>query len=113
MEDVTPPGDVPTLERPHWAWFAVLDGSLALLGLLALFPGLARTVRKRAPIPPQSALRAIFFAAIVVHLGEGAAAWALARKKGLNPGPWALQTTIVGFPSLLALRAQLGQNPEN
>jgi hypothetical protein len=58
------------------------------------------------PIGSNSALRKIFLAAILIHLAEGAVAGALARKKGLSSGDWAIQTTIVGFPSLLALAAQ-------
>jgi hypothetical protein len=99
----------PPIQRPHWAWFVVLDGPLALLGLLVLSPRLAAKARKLLPMPSDALLRVTFFGAIAVHIGEGTLAWSMARKKGLPAGPWAAQTAVVGFPSLVALRAAEAQ----
>jgi hypothetical protein len=40
----------------------------------------------------------------VTHVGEALAAGPMARRRGLSPRGWRLQTLIVGFPSLRALR---------
>jgi len=93
-----------TIERPSIASFVILDGSLAVLAALAISPGLADQVRRRVPIPSNRVLRWILIAAGVVHLGEGVVAWRLAQAKGLNARSWAVQTTLVGFPSLVLLR---------
>ena len=37
-------------------------------------------------------------------LVEALVAGRLAKKRGLSPGGWRLQTFVVGFPSLLSLR---------
>ena len=75
------PENLAPFDRPAWWWFALLDGPLGLLALLALRPGLAAKVRRRIPLQSDRTLRAL---------------------------PWALQTTLVGFPSLLLLN----QRPE-
>ena len=40
----------------------------------------------------------------VIHPGEALVAGRLARRRGLPAHGWQLQTFVVGFPSLLALR---------
>lgn len=92
------------IEHPHWSWFVLLDGSLGVLSALVLAPSLAARVRRRGPLPSTRTLRAILVGALVVHLAEGGVAWRLARRDDLDAPRWALQTAIVGFPSLLLLR---------
>ena len=56
-------------------------------------------------LPQQRALRRLFIGAAALHAAESVAAALLARRRGLpSPWRWQLQTFIVGFPSLLALR---------
>jgi len=102
------PENLAPFDRPAWWWFALLDGPLGLLALLALRPGLAAKVRRRIPLQSDRTLRAVFALAIAIHLGEGALAWKNAKKRGVPALPWVLQTTLVGFPSLLLLN----QRPE-
>jgi hypothetical protein len=90
--------------RPSTGWFLLLDGGLALLALLALGRGPYRVARRRVPLPPRAALQALLGATAVVHVAEAAAAARQAKARGLPVRPWALQTLVVGFPSLLALR---------
>jgi uncharacterized membrane-anchored protein len=97
------PENETTIDRPALAWFLLLDGGLVLLAALALLPGVADRVRSHLPVPSTKVLRTILLLAIVVHLGEGAIAWVLASKRGLDARRWATQTAIVGFPSLRLL----------
>jgi Domain of unknown function (DUF4499) len=55
-------------------------------------------------LPPRSTLRALLAGTAVIHLAEALAAGRMATRRGLAPGPWRLQTLVVGFPSLRALR---------
>jgi hypothetical protein len=92
--------------RPSLLWFLLLDGGIVLLARLAL----SRTAYERAgemsgdKLPPREALQALLVATAVIHAGEALAAGRMARRRGLRPGGWRLQTLVVGFPSLLALR---------
>jgi hypothetical protein len=91
--------------RPSFGWFLLLDGGLAALAALCLLPGLAAAVRRRMPLPSDRALRGLLIGAIVVHLGEGTAAYIAAKAKGRHAFGWAVQTAVVGFPSLRLLAA--------
>jgi hypothetical protein len=92
--------------RPSWAWFALLDGGIVALVVLCAVDGAYDAVTERGPVPlpPRRALRAILTGAVVIHVVEAVVAGRTARRRGLPPGGWALQTLAVGFPSLRALR---------
>lgn len=77
---------------PRW-WVTNLGGLLAN-GILA------RRSRSRF-------LRVSFALGVATHVGEAAWAYHTARRAGLaHAAPrWALQTLLVGFPSLVALHA--------
>jgi hypothetical protein len=92
--------------RPPWLWFLLLDGGMVLLAQLALSEKaydkadeLSGTV-----LPPRQALQALLVGAAAIHVGEALAAGRMARRRGLPARGWRLQTLIVGFPSLLALK---------
>lgn len=55
-------------------------------------------------LPPQEALQALLVGTAVIHAAEALAAGRAAKRRGLAPRGWRLQTFVVGFPSLLALR---------
>ena len=40
----------------------------------------------------------------VIHAVEAVAPGRMAKRRGLSPRGWRLQTFVVGFPSLLSLR---------
>jgi len=88
---------------PSFGWFVLLDGGLALLAVLSVSPGAHRAVGRRVPLPPRWALRRLLVGALAIHVAEAAVAARLARRRGLDPGPWAFQTAVVGFPSLRIL----------
>jgi hypothetical protein len=94
------------LVRPSLFWFLLLDGGIIVLVKLVL----SQTAYDRLndlsgeKLPPRSALRAMLAGTAVIHLVEALAAGRLAKQRGLAPGAWRLQTLVVGFPSLLALR---------
>jgi hypothetical protein len=92
--------------RPSWLWFLLLDGGIVVLARLVFSDAAYRRAAElsKGTLPPRAALRALLGATAVIHIGEAFAAGRMARRRGLPPAGWRLQTLIVGFPSLLALR---------
>jgi|SRR5580698_6107391 hypothetical protein len=96
----------PKVTRPSLGWFLLLDGGIVALAALATSPSMHEKASESLPVPlpPRSALRSLLAGTAVVHLAEALHASRLAKRRGLRRRGWALQTFIVGFPSLLALR---------
>jgi hypothetical protein len=92
--------------RPSLLWFLLLDGGIVVLARLALSSRAHRqgTQLSRGSLPPREVLQALLVATAVIHVTEALAAGRMARRRGLSPGGWRLQTFVVGFPSLLAMR---------
>jgi hypothetical protein len=88
--------------RPAWWWFALLDGGIAVLALLAGNDSIAR--RSPVPLPGPSLARRMLVATAAIHLVEAVGAARVAHRRGLSTRRWAGQTFVVGFPSLVALR---------
>ena len=57
-------------------------------------------------LPPREVLQVVLTGAVLVHAAEALAAGRMARRRGLGARGWRLQTLIVGFPSLRALRTE-------
>ena len=91
--------------RPTIGWFLLLDGGLLALTVVALIPPLAARLRARVPLPSDRVLRLVLLGALLTHVAEGLAAGVMARSRGRDAAAWAIQTTIVGFPSLRLLAA--------
>lgn len=94
-----------TVVRPSWLWFVLLDGGIVILARLVFSDGAYRRAAElsNGALPPRRALRALLAATAVIHAAEAIAAGRMARRRGLAPTGWRLQTFVVGFPSLLAL----------
>jgi hypothetical protein len=92
--------------RPSLFWFVLLDGGIVVLARLALSPRAHEQASEMSSgkLPPRPALRNLLVATAVIHAGEAMVAGRMARRRGLSPRGWRLQTFIVGFPSLLKLR---------
>lgn len=92
--------------RPSWFWFLLLDGGIVVLAKLAV----SKTAYDKADemagdaLPPRETLQALLIGTVVVHAAEALAAGRIAKRRGLSPRGWRLQTFIVGFPSLRSLR---------
>jgi hypothetical protein len=92
--------------RPSLFWFLLLDGGIVVLVRLAF----DRAAYRRAlevsgnRLPPREVLYSLVAATAVIHVCEALAAGRMARRRGLSPRGWRLQTLVVGFPSLRALR---------
>lgn len=92
--------------RPSLFWFLLLDGGIVVLARLAL----SRSAYEQAGemsgdrLPPREVLQAMLVGTAVIHAGEAIVAGRMARRRGLSPRGWRLQTFVVGFPSLRALR---------
>jgi hypothetical protein len=96
----------PDVVRPHWGWFALLDGGLVVLLAVSLSERAYGSVPEIGPLrlPPQKALRRLLGATAAIHVVEAGTAARQASLRDLPVRRWMLQTLVVGFPSLLALR---------
>ncbi len=92
--------------RPSLFWFLLLDGGIVALVKLALSKTAYEKVRDMSGgmLPPRETLQALLIGTAVVHATEAVVAGRMAKRRGLAPGGWRVQTFIVGFPSLLTLR---------
>ena len=92
--------------RPSLLWFLLLDGGIVLLVQLAFNrPAYDRALEASGNrLPPREVLYSLLAATAEIHVGEALAAGGMARRRGRSPRGWRLQTLIVGFPSLRALR---------
>jgi len=107
---MTPEDD--RVERPHTGWWAVILGGLGLTAVLAFVPGAyALWCRYVTTTLSRQLLAAIFVSAYVIHLGEALYARAFARRAGLtaSANAWALQTFLLGFPSLRLLARRVAR----
>ena len=95
-----------SVRRPSLFWFLLLDGGIILLALLAFNDEAYERASERLAdrLPPRETLVGMLIGTAVIHAVEALAAGRIARKRGLAPGGWRVQTFVVGFPSLLALR---------
>jgi Domain of unknown function (DUF4499) len=95
-----------SVRRPSFFWFFLLDGGIILLALLAFNDRAYERASERLAdrLPPRETLVGMLIGTAVIHVVEAMAAGRIARKRGLAPVGWRVQTLVVGFPSLLALR---------
>ena len=96
----------PGVVRPAWLWFLLLDGGIVILTKLALSKGAYERAGERTgdALPPREVLQVMLVGTVLIHATEAVAAGRMARRRGLPARGWRLQTLIVGFPSLRALR---------
>jgi hypothetical protein len=92
--------------RPSWLWFLLLDGGIVALTKLAVSKTAYDKVDEMTgdALPPRETLQALLVGTVVTHAVEALVAGRLAKKRGLSPAAWRVQTFVVGFPSLLSLR---------
>jgi hypothetical protein len=92
--------------RPSWFWFLLLDGGIIALTKLAV----SKTAYDKVDdmtgdaLPPRETLQAMLIGTAVIHVTEALFAGRMAKRRGLSPRGWRLQTLVVGFPSLRTLR---------
>jgi hypothetical protein len=94
------------LVRPSLFWFLLLDGGIVVMIKLVVSQQAYDKLNELSgdKLPPRSTVRAMLAGTAVIHFAEAVAAGRIAKRRGLAPGAWRLQTFVVGFPSLLALR---------
>jgi hypothetical protein len=92
--------------RPSLFWFLLLDGGIVVLTKLAVSKSAYDKVDDMTgdALPPRETLQAMLIGTAVVHAAEALVAGRMAKRRGLSPLGWRLQTLIVGFPSLRMLR---------
>ncbi len=97
----------------HPVWWVLVPAGLLVWGLLSFHDGSWELWRSRVGAsPPRGLLAGAFVVVTLIHVGEGLWAWSLARRAG-RPGEalrWFWQTTLLGVPSLLALRARVARD---
>ncbi|MFN7956342.1 MAG: DUF4499 domain-containing protein [bacterium] len=99
------------VERPHAGWWISIFLGMGLTTLLAVSAGAYGWWHDHVTtLLPRVLVQVIAVAAWAAHLGEGIAAYRLARRLGPTTDAWGwfLQTAALGFPSfrLLKQRAQ-------
>ena len=92
--------------RPSFFWFVLLDGGIVALTKLAVSKTSYDKVNDMArdALPPRETLQLMLIGTAVIHATEALVAGRMAKRRGLSPRGWRLQTLIVGFPSLFSLR---------
>jgi hypothetical protein len=92
--------------RPSLFWFLLLDGGIVALTKLAVSKSAYDKVDDMTGdvLPPRETLQGLLLATAVIHATEAVVAGRMARRRGLSPRGWRLQTFVVGFPSLRSLR---------
>jgi|HubBroStandDraft_4_1064222.scaffolds.fasta_scaffold118517_2 hypothetical protein len=105
-EDAVPASD--TVDRPALVWWVAIPSGMVLLGVLGFSAAAHARVGRFLPLPSQGVLRAVLGAATLVHAGEAAYVYREAGRLGLHAsrGGWALQTFLLGYPSLSLFRAR-------
>lgn len=97
------------VDHPHAAWWISILFGMSLLAVLALCQAAyALWAAQVTTLFSQSLLRLILIGAVAAHIAEGLYAFALATRLGLHAtrSGWALQTLVLGFPSLRLLLAK-------
>lgn len=105
---------MPRVRRPHWAWWLAILPGLALTFALAFSPAAYAAAAAHVPLFAKlfspTLLLVIALGAIALHVGEGAFAYAKAKKAGLpTAAGWGLQTLTLGYPSLRLLLRELSE----
>ena len=92
--------------RPSLFWFLLLDGGIVVLTKLAVSKAAYDKANDMSGdgLPPRETLQGMLIGTAVVHAVEAVVAGRMARRRGISPRGWRLQTFIVGFPSLRSLR---------
>ena len=92
--------------RPSLFWFLLLDGGVLALIKLSVSKTAYDKVNDMTSdaLPPRETLQALLIGTAVVHVTEALVAGRMAKRRGLSPRGWRLQTLVVGFPSLRSLR---------
>jgi hypothetical protein len=92
--------------RPSLFWFALLDGGIVALTKLAVSKTSYDKVNDMAgdALPPRETLQLMVMGTAAIHVTEALVAGRMAKRRGLSPRGWRLQTLVVGFPSLFSLR---------
>lgn len=91
------------------AWRVVALGGLSTLGVLCLSDRAWQWWEGRVPDgASRSAMRAVFYGALGLHVSEALLAFRMARREGFdNSGAWARTAMLYGFPTLLRLRREI------
>ena len=92
--------------RPSLLWFFLLDGGIVALTTLAVSKTSYDKVNDMTgdALPPRETMQLMLIGTAAIHATEALVAGRMAKRRGLAPRGWRLQTFVVGFPSLRTLR---------
>jgi len=100
----------PTVDRPHWAWWASILSGMTLLGVLALSPAADGWWASHVTTwTPRWLLGGIFVWASLLHVYKAMKAVRIAEQAGLHETSmkWGWQTLALGFASLDLLHKRI------
>ena len=95
------------VERPHAGWWISIFLGMGLTTLLAVSGDVYGWWHDHVTgLLPRGLIQLIAVAAWAAHVGEGVAAYRLARRIGPSEDAWGwfVQTTALGFPSFKLLK---------
>ena len=90
------------VDRPHWIWFVVVWGGLALLAALAFIPSFHAWYGQAVhAMPSQTVLVWVLLACLPIHVFEGWLALKICEELGMTASAkgWAWQCFALGYPS--------------
>lgn len=98
-----------TVERPPLGWWIAILGGLGLNAWVGFSAdAYAAWSSYVTSVMPQATIRNIFIGGVAVHVGEAFYAYRLATRSGFtSAGAWAVQTFLLGYPSLVRLRGRV------
>lgn len=103
-----------TFASPRLGWYLLLDGGMVMLITFVASRRAYERTKEVVPLPSRRTVGMILAAATAIHVGEGTYAYKAAKRRGFGESAmcWALQTFVVGFPSLLKM-AELANERSN
>lgn len=101
-------------QHPHWGWWLAIIGGMALTVLIAYNSYAYHIWQARVTaLIPQEWFQWVWWAALAAHAGEAVYALLICRRRRLATTlQWALQTFLLGYPSLRLLKQSLSLNPD-
>lgn len=100
-----------TVARPHLFWWLLIVSGMLHCGQMAFIRMLYNPFPWMAETDAQFYCKAIFVSAVVAHILEASYAFSLCLRNDIVEDRlgWLLQTLILGFPSLRALKQRIHQ----
>lgn len=96
-----------SIRMPHWGWWIAIIGGMSLTAWIGFTAtGYQQWSGTITGVLPQTLFQWIFWLAILTHVLEAGYAFRFARSNRIeNPELWAMQTFLLGYPSIRLLKS--------